>query len=71
MDDGFSYGAAYFSAVVFIGYAGRFGMQLGLSTVWIGIVNALIGSLLAWIVLAKRTRSMTNRLKTRTMPEFF
>lgn len=67
----FSYGAAYFSAVVFIGYAGRFGMQLGLSTVWIGIVNALIGSLLAWIVLAKRTRSMTNRLKTRTMPEFF
>lgn len=67
----FSYGAAYFSAVVFIGYAGKFGMGMGLSSIWIGLANALIGSLLAWIVLAKRTRSMTRTLGTRTMPEFF
>ncbi len=67
----FSYGATYFSAVVFIGYAGKFGMGMGLSSIWIGLANAFIGSLLAWIVLAKRTRSMTRRLDTRTMPEFF
>ncbi len=67
----FSYGAAYFSAVVFIGYAGKFGMQMGLASIWIGLANAFIGSLLAWLVLAKRTRQMTRALGTRTMPEFF
>lgn len=67
----FSYGATYFSAVVFIGYAGKFGIGMGLSAIWIGIANALIGSLLAWMVLAKRTRRMTRTLGTRTMPEFF
>ncbi|HHU43997.1 MAG: sodium:solute symporter family protein [Bacillota bacterium] len=67
----FSYGAAYFSAVVFIGYAGKFGMGMGLSAIWIGLANAIIGAFLAWIVLAKRTRSMTRRLDSRTMPEFF
>lgn len=67
----FAYGTTYFSAVVFIGYAGKFGMGMGLAAVWIGIGNALIGSFLAWIVLAKRTRQMTRTLGTRTMPEFF
>lgn len=67
----FGYGTTYFSAVVFIGYAGTFGMSLGLGAVWIGIANAVIGSLLAWIVLAKRTRNMTQELNASTMPEFF
>lgn len=67
----FSYGATYFSAVVFIGYAGKFGIGMGLSAIWIGIANAVIGSFLAWVVLAKRTRRMTRTLSTRTMPEFF
>lgn len=67
----FSYGTTYFSAVVFIGYAGKFGMSMGLSAVWIGLANAILGSLFAWWVLAKRTRQMTRVLKTRTMPEFF
>ncbi len=67
----FAYGTSYFSAVVFIGYAGQFGWKYGLSVSWIGIGNAVIGSLLAWLVLGRRTRMMTQRLKSRTMPDFF
>ena len=67
----FSYGTTYFSAVVFIGYAGQFGRSLGLASVWIGIGNAIIGTLIAWLVLAKRTKNMTQRLQPKTMPEFF
>ncbi len=67
----FAYGTSYFSAVVFVGYAGQFGWRYGLSSTWIGIGNAVIGSLLAWLVLARRTRAMTQRLKSRTMPDFF
>lgn len=67
----FAYGTTYFSAVIFIGYAGNFGAQYGLASVWIGIGNAIIGSLFAWLVLAKRTKNMTMRLEAKTMPEFF
>ena len=67
----FAYGTTYFSAVIFIGYAGKFGSQYGLAAVWIGIGNAIIGSLFAWLVLAKRTKNMTTRLSAKTMPEFF
>lgn len=67
----FAYGTSYFSAVVFIGYAGQFGWKYGLSATWIGIGNALIGSLLAWLVLGNRTRVMTRHLCSATMPEFF
>jgi SSS family solute:Na+ symporter len=67
----FAYGTTYFSAVIFIGYAGRIGWGYGLSATWIGIGNAIIGSLLAWLVLAKKTRKMTHQLNASTMPEFF
>lgn len=67
----FAYGTTYFSAVIFIGYAGMFGWNIGLGSIWIGIGNATIGCLLAWILLAKRTRRMTRTLNSRTMPEFF
>ena len=67
----FSYGTTYFSAVIFIGYAGKFGANFGLAAIWIGIGNAIIGSLVAWLVLAKRTKKMTTRLSAKTMPEFF
>jgi len=67
----FSYGASYFSAVVFVGYAGQFGWRFGTAAVWIGLGNAFIGALLAWFVLGRRTRIMTNHLKAATMPEFF
>ena len=67
----FAYGTTYFSAVVFVGYAGKFGASFGLASVWIGIANAIIGSLFAWLVLARRTKNMTNRLNSKTMPDFF
>ena len=67
----FAYGATYFSAVVFVGYAGKFGWNFGLSAVWIGVGNMLIGTLAAWVVLASRTKRMTTTLGARTMPEFF
>lgn len=67
----FVFGTSYFSSVVFVGYAGQFGWKYGMSATWIGIGNALIGSLLAWIVLGRRTRVMTNHLSSATMPEFF
>ncbi len=67
----FAYGTTYFSAVIFIGYAGQFGRSFGLASVWIGIGNAIIGTLIAWLVLAARTKNMTRRLEAKTMPEFF
>lgn len=67
----FAYGTTYFSAVIFIGYAGKFGMSFGLASVWIGIGNAILGSLIAWKILAKRTKNMTARLSAKTMPQFF
>ena len=67
----FAYGTSYFSAVVFIGYAGQFGWANGISTIWIGIGNAILGSALAWIVLGRRTRLMTHHLNAKTMSEFF
>ncbi|MBP5633230.1 MAG: sodium:solute symporter, partial [Clostridia bacterium] len=67
----FAFGTSYFSAVIFVGYAGRFGWNYGVSATWIGLANALIGSCLAWIVLGRRTRVMTKHLDTSTMPEFF
>lgn len=67
----FSYGATYFSAVVFVGFAGQFGFRFGTAAVWIGLGNAFIGSLMAWFILGRRTRVMTHHLKSATMPEFF
>lgn len=67
----FAYGTSYFSAVVFVGYAGQFGYKYGISATWIGIGNAIIGSLLAWVILGRRTRVMSNHLSASTMPDFF
>ena len=67
----FAYGTSYFSAVIFVGYAGQFGWKFGIASTWIGIGNAVIGSLLAWAVLGRRTRIMTQHLGSATMPQFF
>ena len=66
----FAYGTTYFSAVLFIGYAGRLGWGFGIQTMWIVLGNTFVGTLLAWLVLAGRTRDMTVRLNALTMPEF-
>lgn len=67
----FAYGTSYFSAVIFVGYAGQFGWKFGIASTWIGLGNALIGSLLAWVLLGRRTRIMTQHLGSQTMPDFF
>ena len=67
----FAYGTSYFSAVVFVGYAGQFGYKYGISATWIGLGNAIIGSLLAWVILGRRTRVMTKHLTASTMPDYF
>ena len=67
----FAYGTSYFSAVVFVGYAGQFGWKYGIAATWAGIGNAIIGSLLAWVVLGRRTRIMSQHLDSATMPQYF
>ena len=67
----FAYGTSYFSAVIFVGYAGQFGWKYGIASTWIGIGNTLIGSLLAWVILGRRTRIMSQHLGSATMPQFF
>ena len=67
----FAYGTTYFSAVVFVGYAGQHGWNIGLGSIWIGIGNAVLGCLLSWILFANRTRKMTKKLNARTMPDYF
>lgn len=67
----FAYGTSYFSAVILVGYSGQFGWKYGIASTWIGLGNAIIGSYLAWTVLGRRTRIMTQHLNSRTMPDFF
>ncbi len=67
----FAYGTSYFSAVIFVGYAGKFGWNFGISSTWVGIGNCLIGSLMAWAIMGRRTRVMSKHLESATMPEFF
>ncbi len=67
----FAYGTSYFSAVIFVGYAGQFGWNFGIASTWIGLGNAVIGSLMAWVILGRRTRVMTQHLGAKTMPDFF
>ncbi|MBO4355265.1 MAG: sodium:solute symporter, partial [Clostridia bacterium] len=67
----FAYGTSYFSAVVFVGYAGQFGWKYGIAATWAGIGNCIIGSLMAWVILGRRTRIMTQHLDSATMPDFF
>ncbi|MBQ2754803.1 MAG: sodium:solute symporter family protein [Clostridia bacterium] len=67
----FAYGTAYFSAVVFVGYAGQHGWNIGIGSIWIGIGNAVLGCLLSWLLFANKTRKMTKKLNARTMPDYF
>ena len=67
----FAYGTSYFSAVILVGYSGQFGWKYGIASTWIGLGNALIGSYMAWAILGRRTRVMTQHLESKTMPDFF
>ncbi|MFN3555978.1 MAG: sodium:solute symporter [Bacteroidales bacterium] len=66
----FSYGTAYFSAVLFIGFAGNIGWNFGFSGLWIALFNALIGVLLVWWVIGWRVKKAAADYGVSTMPEF-
>src|SRR5512136_68004 len=66
----FTYAAAYFSAVLFIGFAGKVGWGFGLSGLWIALANGLVGVLGVWALLGNRIRRMSVELQVTTMPEF-
>ena len=67
----FAYGTSYFSAVVFVGYAGQHGWNIGVGAIWIGVGNAILGCLLSWLLFANKTRKMTKKLNARTRPDYF
>ncbi|MEW6410990.1 MAG: sodium:solute symporter [Candidatus Zixiibacteriota bacterium] len=67
----FTYGTAYFSAVLFIGFAGKVGWGFGYSSLWIAAGNAAIGVFLVWRLLGARIRQMSIDYDVHTMPEYF
>jgi len=67
----FTYGAAYFSAVLFIGFAGKIGWDFGLSGLWIAVGNSLIGVLGVWWIVGNRIKNMSIEYQVHTMPEYF
>ncbi|MBN1339491.1 MAG: sodium:solute symporter family protein [Bacteroidales bacterium] len=66
----FSYGTAYFSAVVFIGFAGKVGWYFGYSGMWIGIFNGLVGVLGVWWLLGWKIKKMSVEYKVHTLSEY-
>lgn len=66
----FSYGTAYFSAVLFIGFAGKIGWAFGMSGLWIALGNTLIGTLGVWLLLGKKIKQEVIRYDVHTMPEY-
>ncbi len=66
----FSYGTAYFSAVLFIGFAGSIGWEFGFSGLWIALFNALVGVFLVWSVFGWRIKRVTSEMGVTTMSEF-
>lgn len=66
----FSYGTAYFSAVLFIGFAGKIGWDFGISGLWIAFFNAFVGVLGVWAVFGWRIKQMSSEYGVSTMSEF-
>jgi len=66
----FTYGAAYFSAVIFIGFAGKIGWGFGYSGLWIALGNGLVGVLAVWWIMGARIKRVSRELGVATMPEY-
>ncbi len=67
----FTYANAYFSAVLFIGFAGKIGWGFGYSGLWIALGNALVGVFGVWYLLGWRIKQMSVEYKVHTMSEYF
>ncbi len=66
----FTYGTAYFSAVLFIGFAGKVGWGFGYSGLWIALGNAFVGVLGVWWLLGHRVKTMSVEYGVHTVPEY-
>lgn len=66
----FSYGTAYFSAVLFIGFAGMIGWNFGYSGLWVAFFNAFVGVLGVWAIFGWRIKKMSTEFGVTTMSEF-
>jgi len=66
----FSYGTAYFSAVLFIGFAGQIGWNFGYSGLWVAFFNAFLGVLGVWAIFGWRIKKMSVEYKVSTLSEF-
>ncbi len=67
----FTYGTAYFSAVLFIGFAGKIGWSFGYSGLWIAVGNALVGVFCVWMFMGARIKRISIEYQVQTMPEYF
>lgn len=65
----FSYGTAYFSAVLFIGFAGKIGWSFGYSGLWIALFNAIVGVFLVWKFMGWPIKKASGRYGVSTMSE--
>jgi len=66
----FSYGTAYFSAVLFIGFAGKIGWGFGYSSLWIALFNAMLGVMVVWGVMGWKIKKMSTDYGVATLSEF-
>ena len=65
---GLSVGVTYFSASLLVG-SGPFGARWGLSVVWIGVINAVVGIGLNMVIFGDRTRALSQEIECLTVPE--
>ncbi|MBU2651246.1 MAG: sodium/solute symporter [Bacteroidetes bacterium] len=66
----FSYGTAYFSAVLFIGFAGKIGWGFGYSGLWIALINGLVGVFTVWFLLGWKIKKMATEYQVSTISEY-
>ncbi|MDP8226390.1 MAG: sodium:solute symporter [Candidatus Celaenobacter polaris] len=66
----FTYGTAYFSAVLLIGFAGKLGWGFGFSSLWVAFGNTIVGTLLVWLLVGKKIRKASHDMNVYTMPEY-
>lgn len=64
-----SYGATFISTAAIVGFGGVAG-EYGMSVLWLAFLNIVVGVLIAFIFLGKRTRRMGHALGSLTFPEF-
>jgi len=63
-----SYGATFISTSAIIGFGGQ-AANLGMSLIWLTVLNIGVGILLAFVLFGKKTREIGHRLSAVTFPD--